>query len=232
VTALDDSWCVLYRSLHHALLSKRIQVLREKLTELDRKKQELRIDSGRDSHTKELLQTSKETLQKSVDELCKRLQSIEEERETLNGDEDRNTEAELKQKGRVEHVLQATEKNNKEIKAKTASLVELEATIAKLEVFQSFVIFVFSGGEVLSAETGAHHSRRMLLAFCTHFSDVYEPLSDGPVLMWCIEDTGFCAENRAQDPTAQGTTGQDAPGVPCCRPRKSKSAGHALKKRV
>jgi len=210
VTALDDSWCVLYRSLHHALLSKRIQVLREKLTELDRKKQELRIDSGRDSHTKELLQTSKETLQKSVDELRKRLQSIEEERETLNGDEDRNTEAELKQKGRVEHVLQATEKNNKEIKAKTASLVELEATIAKLEVFQSFIFFFFSGGEALSAETVARHSRRMLLAFCTHFCDVYEPISDSPVLMWCIEDTGFRAENRAQDPTAQGTTGQDA----------------------
>lgn len=132
------------RCLHYALLSKRIQVLRKKLTELDRKKEELKTDSGRDSLMCQVLQTNKELLMRSTDDLGTRLQSIAEEREALNVDEDRHTEAELKQKGRVEHVLQATEKRNMEIKANTASLVKVEATVTKLEVLQFVQSLIFS----------------------------------------------------------------------------------------
>ena len=65
------------RSLHQGRLTKRSQVRRDKLTELEKKKQKLRIDSGQDSQSIEGMVARKESLQQSFNELNARLAVIE-----------------------------------------------------------------------------------------------------------------------------------------------------------
>jgi uncharacterized FlgJ-related protein len=122
------------RSLHHALLSKRIQVLREKLTELERRKQELRIDSGKDSHSYEDLEAGKEALQRSVDEVRKRLDAMEEEKQVLIQEETQHIQTESEQKELVHRMLTGIEANKREIEAKRKIIAENEKSVAELEV--------------------------------------------------------------------------------------------------
>lgn len=122
------------RSLHHALLSKRIQVLREKLTDLERRKQELRIDSGKDSHTYEELESQKETLQRTVDEVRKRLETIMQEKEVLDKETDMQLTAEIEQEAVVQRLLKNIETSKREINIKSKSMAESEKTVADLKV--------------------------------------------------------------------------------------------------
>lgn len=123
-----------HRSLHHALLSKRIQVLREKLTELDRKKQELRIDSSRETQTQEELESQRENLQRAVDDLHADMQALENEKQQLIQEETQQIEAEANQKMLVDRLLKDIEGTKKEVTAKNATMAENEKAVKSLEV--------------------------------------------------------------------------------------------------
>ena len=112
------------RSLHHALLTKRTQVLRDKMTELERRKQQLRIDSGQDSQSTEEMVAKKESLQYSLDELRARLEVIESEKAALTVEEDQQYAAESSQQVKVITLQKKVEALNKEMEAKKATIAE------------------------------------------------------------------------------------------------------------
>ena len=124
----------LCRSLHHALLTKRSQVLRDKLTELEKKKQQLRIDSGQDSQSIEEMVARKESLQQSLNELHARLELIERDKTALGVEEDQQYAAESTQQVKVNSLQKNIEAFNREMEAKKATIAENEDAIAKLQV--------------------------------------------------------------------------------------------------
>ena len=121
------------RSLHHALLSRRIKILREKLTELDRKKQELRIDSGQGTQDQQKFEAKLEVLQRSVDEMRDALKSITEEKQALDKDETQHIQKESEQKAEVDRMRKAIQGNKDEIKATEKTLAENEKAVKQLE---------------------------------------------------------------------------------------------------
>jgi chromosome segregation ATPase len=124
----------LCRSLHHALLTKRSQVLRDKLTELEKKKQQLRIDSGQDSQSIEEMVARKESLQQSLNELHARLEVIERDKTALGVEEDQQYAAEGTQQVKVNSLQKNIEAFNREMEAKKATITENNEAVAKLEV--------------------------------------------------------------------------------------------------
>jgi chromosome segregation ATPase len=122
------------RSLHHALLSKRIQVLRDKLTELERKKQELRIDSGKDNETEKELEAKRETLSRSVEELQAGMQALEDDKQRLIQEETQQIEAQENQKMQVDRQVKDIEATKREVKAKKDTIADNEKAIKSLEV--------------------------------------------------------------------------------------------------
>ena len=109
-------------------------MLREKLTELERKKQELRIDSGKDTQTQEELEAQRETLQRSVEELHAGMQALEDEKQQLIQEETQQIEAEANQRMLVDRLLKEIEDTKKEVKAKNATIAEHEKAVKGLEV--------------------------------------------------------------------------------------------------
>jgi len=124
----------LCRSLHHALLTKRSQVLRDKLTELEKKKHQLRTDSGQDSQSFEEMEARKESLQQSLNELHARLEVIERDKAALGVEEDQQYAAEGTQQVKVNSLQKNIEAFNREMEAKKATITENNEAVAKLEV--------------------------------------------------------------------------------------------------
>ena len=101
---------------------------------MERRKQELRIDSGKDSHTYEELEAQKESLQRTVDEVRTRLETIMQEKEVLDKETDMQLTAEIEQEAIVARLLKSIESSKREIDIKSKSIAESEKAVADLEV--------------------------------------------------------------------------------------------------
>jgi chromosome segregation ATPase len=100
---------------------------------LDRIKQELRIDSGKDSHSYEEMEADKENLQKAVDELRKRLDAIAQEKEALEKETDEQIQAQMNKQESVNRLTKSIEQKNRGIKAKSDTVAENEKNAQKID---------------------------------------------------------------------------------------------------
>ena len=137
------------------------------MTELERRKQQLRIDSGQDSQSTEEMVAKKESLQYSLDELRARLEVIESEKAALTVEEDQQYAAESSQQVKVVTLQKKVEALNKEMEAKKATIAENEETVTQLEVRACFPTCAAVASEPSAAVASQPLGVRLMLCVLT-----------------------------------------------------------------
>ena len=120
------------RSIHHALLSKRVQILRDKLKELHRKEQELKTGSGWGAQ-EQTFEAEEEVLKISIHKMCEALKRIDDDKQLLDKEEMQLTRLECQHKDSITVLRRELERNQEEIKATEMALTEHQKAVKELK---------------------------------------------------------------------------------------------------
>ena len=120
------------RSIHHALLSKRVQILRDKLKELHRREQELKTGSGWGAQ-EQTFEAEEEVLKISIHKIYEALKRIDDDKQLLDKEEMQLTRLECQHKDSITVLRRELERNQEEIKATEMALTEHQKAVKELK---------------------------------------------------------------------------------------------------